>query len=231
MSPCITLTGRAPLTAPTGGDAAGPGWVPTDKQQCEQLLREPRPAPARPNTDTCWCWAGSQRGTLCDTRGQPARRCGRATHPGLPAGPMAEPRADGCVSPPQCAAATWPSRASSSRTRSTSAPTTTSSSTAPAVTAAGTSSPGRSSRHWAGPTTPSASSAAPAGGTSGTVGARWFGGSSHTLRLTCPCSSPRLQEAVPHWGQGDVQWEGLRLPELLPFAYQHQTHQDPWAQP
>lgn len=40
---------------------------------------------------------------------------------------------------------------------------TTSSSTAPAATAAGTSSPERSSRRWAGPTTPSALSAAPAG--------------------------------------------------------------------
>lgn len=40
---------------------------------------------------------------------------------------------------------------------------TTSSSTAPAATAAGTSSLERSSQRWAGPTTPSASSAAPAG--------------------------------------------------------------------
>uniref|UniRef100_A0A669Q9I5 Actin binding LIM protein family member 3 n=1 Tax=Phasianus colchicus TaxID=9054 RepID=A0A669Q9I5_PHACC len=148
-----------------------------DKQQCERLLREPHPAPARPNTDTCWCWGWSQRETLRDTRGQPALRgAGSAAAggrtPTCPRGPRAEPRADGCVSPPQCAAATWPSRASSSRTRSTSAPTTTSSSTAPAVTAAGTSSPGRSSRRWAGPTTPSASSAAPAGGTSGTRGLR-----------------------------------------------------------
>ena len=175
MSPCITLTGCAPLTSPTGGDAAGLGWVPMDKQQCERLLREPHPAPARPNTDTCWCWGGSQRGTLRDARGQPALRGARSAAaggrtPSCPRDPGAEPPADGCASPPQCAAATWPSRAFSSRTRSISAPTTTSSSTSPAVTAAGTSSPGRSSRRWAGPTTPSASSAAPAGGTSGTRG-------------------------------------------------------------
>lgn len=44
-------------------------------------------------------------------------------------------------------------------------------------------------------------------------------------------TSAWLQEAVPHWRQGHVQREGVRVPELLPLPHQHQTHQDPWAQP
>lgn len=64
---------------------------------------------------------------------------------------------------PQCVAAAWPSRASSSRTKSTSVPMTTSNSMAPAVTAAETSSPVRSSPPWVAPTTPSALCAACAG--------------------------------------------------------------------
>lgn len=163
--------------------------------------------------------AGLGRETLGDTCREPERPLRDAV--------MAE-----CPFP-QCAAATWPSRVSSSRTRSTSAPRTTSSSTGPAVTAAGTSSPARSSLPWAGPTTPSALSAAPAG--------EWEVGEPFGGCLELPVwgemssdplpTSPWLQEAVPHRRQGHLQREGLCLPKLLPHPAQHQAHQDPRAQP
>lgn len=130
--------------------------------------------PPQPNTDILWCWGKAPahlvgREALRDT-------CRKLCLQGCPgtdeeaqrsrlspgAGPARCPL-DGCLSPPQCVAATWPSRAFSSRTKSTSAPTTTSSSMGPAVTVVGTSSLERSSPPWGGPTTPSASSAAPAG--------------------------------------------------------------------
>lgn len=44
-------------------------------------------------------------------------------------------------------------------------------------------------------------------------------------------TSPWPQEAVSHWRQGHVQWEGLCLPKLLPLSHQHQTYQDPRAKP
>uniref|UniRef100_A0A8D0FP02 LIM zinc-binding domain-containing protein n=1 Tax=Strix occidentalis caurina TaxID=311401 RepID=A0A8D0FP02_STROC len=44
-------------------------------------------------------------------------------------------------------------------------------------------------------------------------------------------TSPWPQEAVSHRRQGHIQWEGLCLPKLLALSHQHQTHQDPRAQP